>query len=191
MLPGDSRGPLLVVIPSGGGISEPFAISKYEISVSDYNTYCKRSGKCSGVRGSGDLPVTGISLRQAKAYASWMSSQTGYTYRIPSNTEWSHAANAQGKQPGKDFNCRVMLGDQLIKGQSLSSVNVGKPNGWGLINYIGNAQEWVTTGSGTAVRGGAYQDTLSACELTLTKSHSGQADELTGFRLVRKLRLGG
>ena len=192
LLPGGTKGPILVVVPSGGGISQPFAISKYEISVSNYNHYCKTSGKCGGVSASSaSLPVTGVSLQQAKAYAAWVSQKTGYTYRLPTDKEWSYAANAQGKQPGKDFNCRVMLGAQLIKGQALNNVNVGKSNGWGLKNYIGNAQEWVITGSGAAARGGAYQDSLSACELTLSRAHSGQPDEITGFRLVRSIKLGG
>ncbi len=192
MLPGETRGPLLVVIPSGEGIKGPYAITKYEVSVADYNNYCKQSGKCSGIRSaSPDLPVTGVSLQQAKAYAAWVSSQTGYTYRLPTNQEWTHAASARGKQPGKDFNCRVMLGSTLIKGQSLIKVDVGNSNGWGLINYIGNAQEWVTTSSGTAARGGDYEDNLGACDLSLTRAHAGQADKVTGFRLVRTLEMGG
>jgi hypothetical protein len=192
MLGGDTHGPVLVVIPSGGGTSGPFAITKYEISVGDYNHYCKLSGKCAGVRAaSPELPVTGITLQQAKSYAAWISSQTGQTYRLPTDQEWSYAANAQGKQPGKDFNCRVMLGDTMIKGQGLVKVDVGSSNGWGLINYIGNAQEWVTTATGTAARGGDYQDNLSNCGLSLIRAHAGQADAVTGFRLVRSLEMGG
>jgi serine/threonine protein kinase len=192
MLASDTHGPLLVVIPSGGGIKGPYAITKYEISVADYNHYCKLSGKCAGVRAaSPELPVTGITLRQVKAYAAWMSRQTGHTYRLPTDQEWSYAASAQGKQPGKDFNCRVMLGDSMIKGQGLVKVDVGSSNGWGLINYIGNAQEWVTTARGTAARGGDYQDNLSACDLSLIRAHAGQADAVTGFRLVRTLEMGG
>jgi hypothetical protein len=192
MLMDDLKGPLLVVVPSGDGVDRSFAISKYEISVSDYNNYCKVSGACSAVsKASADLPVTGISYKQAQAYASWVSKQTGFTYRIPTAQEWSYAANAQGKQPGKDFNCRVLLGSQVIKGQALGSVKMGKPNGWGLKNYVGNAQEWVTTSSGLAARGGAYPDSLSKCSISLSKTHSGQADEVTGFRLVRELKMGG
>ena len=187
VLPGDARGPLLVVIPAGEGIGSPYAISKYEISVSDYNRYCSSSGECSGVKGApADLPVTGISIKQARGYASWLSQQSGHLYHLPSEKEWSYAASAQGKQPAKDFNCRVMLGSQIIKGQALGSVKMGKPNGWGLKNYLGNAQEWVITGSGVAAKGGAFTDTLSSCSIKLSKAHDGNADPITGFRLVRE-----
>ncbi len=191
VLPGDTRGPVLVVVPAGGGFRQPYAISKYEISVSDYNLYCRISGKCSGVKGaSADLPVTGISFKQAQAYAAWMSKQSGYTYRLPTGQEWTYAANAQGRQPEKDFNCRVQLGSQVIKGQALGSVKMGKPNGWGLKNYVGNAQEWVITPNGVAAKGGAYADSLSNCSISMSKAHSGGADRITGFRVVRELKQG-
>lgn len=133
-----------------------------------------------------DLPVTGISFKRAKGYAGWLSQQSGHTYRLPSDKEWSYAASAQGKQPAKDFNCRVTLGSQVIKGQALGSVKMGKPNGWGLKNYLGNAQEWVITGSGVTAKGGAYTDTLSSCSISLSKAHDGSADPITGFRLIRE-----
>jgi len=191
VLSGDAKGPLLVVVPAGEGIGHPYAISKYEISVSDYNQYCQVSGECTGVRGAADdLPVTGISYKQARAYAAWISQQSGYVYRLPTEQEWTYAANAQGKQPTKDFNCRVTLGSQVIKGQALGSVKMGKPNGWGLKNYIGNAQEWVVTKNGIRANGGAFSDSLSNCSISMSKAHDGKADSITGFRLVREIKLG-
>ena len=191
VLPNDAKGPLLVVIPAGDGIDHPYAISKYEISVSDYNQYCRISGECSGAKGgSANLPVTGISFKQARAYASWMAKQSGYAYRLPTEKEWTYAANAQGKQPAKDFNCRVLLGNQVIKGQALGNVKMGKPNGWGLTNYVGNAQEWVVTQGGVVAKGGAFSDSLSNCSISMSKTHNGEADPITGFRLVRELKLG-
>jgi len=52
---------------------------------------------------------------------------------------------------------------------------------------VGNAQEWVRDGSGVVARGGAFEDPLARCELSISRSHGGGADELTGFRLVREL----
>jgi len=65
------------------------------------------------------------------------------------------------------------------------SVSVGEANGWGLKNYVGNAREWVKTGNGLAVRGGAHRIPLSECEVSLSRPHSGEPDPVTGFRLVR------
>ena len=63
----------------------------------------------------------------------------------------------------------------------------GKPNGWGLINYVGNAREWVTSGGSLVARGGAFTDSMSECRISLQESHNGNADPETGFRLLREL----
>lgn len=130
--------------------------------------------------------MTGITLQQAESYAAWLSERTGKTYRIPTRQEWEYAANAAGKQPNKDFNCRVSVGEKLIKGTGTVSVKSGKSNGWGLKNYVGNVQEWVNDGNATYVRGGAYTDAHSKCDVTLERTHDGSADETTGFRLIRE-----
>ena len=131
--------------------------------------------------------MTGISIQEAQAYASWLSAQSGATYRLPTETEWEYAAKAAGKQPKKDSNCRVQLGDQILKGHALVSAKSGQQNGWGLANYIGNAQEWVKSSGGVKVRGGAFEDPLSKCDLSMSKPHGGGPDGLTGFRLIREL----
>jgi serine/threonine protein kinase len=188
MLSEKERGPAMVVIPAGGGSAVPYAISKYEISVDDFNTYCRRSGKCPPLAaGSGDLPATGVSARQAEAYAGWLSDTTGHRYRLPREGEWVHAATAQGQAAQKDFNCRVKLGDQLLKGHALLGVRSGNANPWGLVNHVGNAQEWVRGSGGLVARGGSFQDSLSTCEIGLARPHSGEPDAVTGFRLVMEL----
>lgn len=185
---GSAKGPVMVVVPAGGGSAQPFAIGKYEVSVGDFGIYCRISGQCSPPSRDAQLPITQVSAAQAQEYAKWLSKTTGHTYRLPTDQEWAYAANAQGKQPEKDFNCLLRLGDQVVKGLSLVDIKSGKGNGWGLLNYIGNAQEWVTTGGGVSARGGAYQDTLSSCDVSLVKPHSGAADDVTGFRLVREIQ---
>jgi serine/threonine protein kinase len=183
-----ARGPFMVVVPNGEGFDKPFAIAKYEVSVSDWSKYCILSGTCQAIKDSDrkNDPMTGITLQQAQAYATWLSERTGKTYRIPTKAEWEYAANAGGNQPKKDFNCRVSVNEKLIKGTGIVSVKSGKSNGWGLKNYIGNVQEWVIDGSETIVRGGAYTDAHSKCDISLERSHNGDADETTGFRLIRE-----
>lgn len=180
------RGPLMVVVPPGGDIQKPFAIGKYEISVGDYSKYCALTGKCKPVtdKEKFDEPQTGISLQQAQEYAQWLSERTGKTYRLPTPAEWEYAANANGDQPRKDFNCRVALGDKVIKGTGIVSVTSGQQNGWGLKNYIGNVQEWVMDGNSVKARGGAFEDAFSNCDISLERAHGGGADNTTGFRLV-------
>ena len=188
---GNQRGPLMVVVPTGEGVAKSFAIGKYEVTVSDFNRYCSLSEACEVRRDiEGRLPVTNVSLEQAQAYVAWLSERTGQTYRLPTAEEWTYAANAGGKQPKKDYNCRVEQGGQLLKGQGTMGVNTGKANGWGLYNYVGNVQEWVTNGSGVTARGGAFKDAFSKCEIGLEKSHEGTPDEATGFRVVLDLGTG-
>lgn len=191
---GRAKGPSLVVVPPGGGSNKAFAISKYEISGSDYNDYCRATNACKPLpRSKAKLPLTGISLQDAEAFAKWLSDQASKTenrpvvYRLPTEAEWEHAAKAGGAQPEKKYNCRVTSGGRVISGHSLIDITSGQQNGWGLANYVGNAQEWVKSGSGIKARGGAFEDPLTECDITFERSHGGQADELTGFRLVREM----
>ena len=188
MIHRSARGPLMVVIPNGDAYEKPFAIAKYEISVSDWSKYCILSGSCKPIKDKEKRndPVRNISLQEAKDYASWLSERTGKKYRIPTKSEWEYAANAEGKQPKKDFNCRVSVNQKLIKGTGIVSVKSGKSNGWGLKNYVGNVQEWVTDEEKLLVRGGAYTDAHSKCAISLERTHQGDKDESTGFRLVRE-----
>ena len=178
------RGPLMVVVPAGEGFASPFAISKYEISVNDYNKYCFVSKKCTISKADKDLPMTGLAAAEVEAYLAWLSERTGKVYRLPNPGEWGYAANAGGKQPKKDFNCRVVIGEKVLKGTGLISVKSGQQNGWGLKNYLGNAQELVRDGGGLKVYGGAYEDSLSACDISLARDHGGGADDITGFRVL-------
>ena len=188
MVTATARGPLMVVVPSGATFSAPFAIGKYEVTVNDFNHFCKSSSKCDAITDrEGVLPVTGISLEQALAYTSWLSARTGHNYRLPTVQEWTYAAEAAGQQPRKDYNCRVEQGGQILKGQSTMGVNTGKANGWGLYNYVGNAQEWVRSGDAHVVRGGAFEDTFSKCSISLEKPHGGAPDNSTGFRVLQEL----
>jgi len=181
------RGPLMVVVPAGGDIQKNFAISRYETSIGDYAKYCALSGNCKPVtdKERQSEPLRSISLQEAEAYAQWLTERTGKTYRLPTTSEWVYAATAKGNEKmKKDFNCRVALGEKVIKGTGIVSVKTGVVNDWGLKNMIGNVQEWVKDGGGVKVRGGAFQDAHSKCDISLERAHNGNADEATGFRLI-------
>lgn len=179
---GDSDGPPLVVVPAGGGVGA-FAIGRYEISVGDYNRYCAQAG-CQNLGGSADSPVTGIGIDAAKAYLAWLSSQTGQRYRLPTSAEWTHAATGGKASSDKNFNCRLVVNGNVMKGQGVISVRAGRPNAWGLYNAVGNVQEW---SDGGKAHGGAYSDEIEKCSPTLEKDQGGGADDLTGFRAARDL----
>lgn len=182
------RGPDLVVIPAGGGVARPFAISRYEVSAGEYSAFCQQSGKCRSPNAQADLPMTSIPVTDAQQYVDWLSATTGFVYRLPTDSEWVYAANAPGGGAERDFNCVVEINGQKIRGFSLGSVRSGRPNGWGLYNQIGNAQEWVKAADGWSTRGGAYSDPISQCGTALNRASTGAADAATGFRVLRELR---
>jgi serine/threonine protein kinase len=185
---GEHPGPALVVVP-GSDLGAPYAIGKYEVTLGEYNDYCRASGRCQA-RNDGDpgSPVRGISAEQAQDYAAWLSEMTGSRYRLPTVSEWRHAASAEGDVSRRDINCRVTQGNNVLKGQSVLDVHTGSSNRWGLVNHVGNVQELVRDGSGLRAIGGSYADPLSNCDITLQKPINAQSgDELTGFRLLREL----
>ena len=186
-LPGGNRGPALVVLPAGGPFSSAVAISKFEITIRDYNIYCEQTGNCAPKSGSSKLPLTQISAEEAERFVDWLGEASGATYRIPNSSEWEYAASANGNQPKRNWNCRVSQNNVFIKGIDLMDVDTGEGNGWGLYNYVGNAREWVKDGAGWEVRGGAFENPLDQCDIQLSDSHDGRADKLTGFRVLREL----
>ena len=189
MVSAQDKGPDMVVIPAGGGNSNPYAIGKYEISHREYDVFCKATGKASlKTSEESDIPVTGVSYQDARAYAKWLTEKTGITYRIPKDGEWVHAAEAGGSRPVTDYNCFLQQGSTVLKGNGPLGVRTGGPNAWGLQNFIGNVQEYVDSSSGIKVRGGSYKDSMSACGVSLVKNHPGVPDQLTGFRLVREIK---
>ncbi len=210
LLAGGDRATPMVVVPGGKNLDNAYAIGKYETSIAEFNAFCERSGECPPLaERDTQLPVTGVPREAAERYARWLSEQASSSsgdrvvYRLPTDKEWRHAADAGGIRATKGINCRtsgkagiasgllagrsgsVSLGAPL--GRALVSATFGEENGWGVVNPVGNAQEWVVTDGGLAARGGAYSDKASRCTVAYSRSHDGSADERTGFRLLREL----
>ena len=168
-------------------MSFPFAISKFEATVGDFNTYCRVTLACEPLDDRPhDLPITNISIKQATDYAAWLSQVTGNHYQIPSVEQWRYAASANGDQPREDYNCLVKQNGETLKGGNAIETQSGKSNGWGLYNYIGNVQEFAVIGESTVALGGSFADHYSDCNSNLTREHSGEADEITGFRVIQR-----
>ena len=180
-------GPTMVVIPGSDKI-KAFAIGKYEVSILQYNVYCNKSKACKAISGrSRRLPVTDISLTQMNDYISWLSKTTGKKYRLPHKREWLHAAQSKGNRLDSNRNCQISSRG-IQKGDELIKTTTGKQNTWGVVNYAGNAQELVyISGRKVAAVGGSYQTAMDVCTSSAITSHTGNADEITGFRLVRDL----
>ncbi|MGI9326909.1 MAG: bifunctional serine/threonine-protein kinase/formylglycine-generating enzyme family protein [Pseudomonadales bacterium] len=175
-------GAKLVVIPGiPGGIA--FALQKQEVSAEEINRYCIATGRCNG-NGDQTLPVVNVSFEQAQDYARWLSAQSGRVYRLPTLSEWQHAA---GTKLDANRNCVVQTG-AIARGGSPVATGAGAANEFGLLNMAGNVREWViASGDNVKVAGGAFDDPIASCTQASVADIGRGADKLTGFRLVRQL----
>lgn len=179
--------PVMVVIPGANNI-KPFAIGQTEVTVEQINEFCRLSKSCDALAAADhSLPAHQFSIGTANAYLKWLSDQSGYRYRLPSKIEWQHAANADGSRVDSNRNCRLNSRG-ISKGNALVRVSVGQKNKWGLINHLGNAQEWVSDRGGRLLAvGGSYETSMEQCNADFTTPHGGDPDATTGLRVLREL----
>ncbi|GLQ99204.1 bifunctional serine/threonine-protein kinase/formylglycine-generating enzyme family protein [Dyella mobilis] len=191
---GQRHGPSLVVVPGVSG-GKPYALSRAEITVAEFNRFCSATGQCSAQSSSdpdaGSLPISNISLAQAKAYTAWLSSASGgYVYRLPTDAEWMHAAKGGGSwSQASDSNCiPPTAGSGDDSGAAPISARGRETNPWGLVNVTGNVWEWVTSGGGVMVRGGSYNSYWSDCTVDTHREDTGAPQKDVGFRVLRELK---
>lgn len=187
VLPNKKAGPDLVVIP-GAGTMKPFAIGKYETSISEMNLFCKDSRKCRAIAGRDDgLPVSNISFDLVKDYLRWLSKKTGKKYRLPTRNEWVYAAKAKRQKLDANRNCKLSTRG-IQKGEELVGAGIGAQNDWGVVNYVGNVQEWVyDKGRKLVAVGGSYDQSMDNCNINTINTHAGKPDLFTGFRVLREI----
>jgi formylglycine-generating enzyme required for sulfatase activity len=160
-----SLGPEMVRIPAGsfrmgdiqgGGQSDEqpvhtvyvnqFAIGKFEVTFAEYDKFAEatsRSKPNDQGWGRGSRPVINVSWHDATAYTKWLSQQTGYTYRLPTEAEWEYAARA-------GTSTKYWWGNGIDKSKANYNSNLGKTspvgnykaNQFGLYDTSGNVWEW-------------------------------------------------
>ncbi len=80
-------------------IAKPFAVGRFAVTFDEWDA-CVSAGGCNGYSpsdekwGRGRRPVVNVSFEDASAYASWLSKQTGRTYRLLSESEREYATRA-------------------------------------------------------------------------------------------------
>ncbi len=137
-------------------VTQPFAIGVYEATVADF----RRQYPWPGEPG---LPVRNVSLRDVQGYLAFLSGETGYRYRLPTEAEWEYAARAGAAEDfyfGDDVGgiCRHgNVGDLAMQERFRQYDAVGcndgfvrvapvgsfAPNAFGLHDVFGNVEEWV------------------------------------------------
>jgi len=231
VLPDSGKGPSLVVLMTGDfemgdsknesespvhsvNIAYNIAMSRHEVTADEYASYCAATSLlCVDQPWGGDHPVVSVSWADAVSYTEWLSAETGFTYRLPSEAEWEFAARAGTQSP-------YFFGEEITPAAALSSENgpVETPlprsdrsinrNPFRLYHMSGNVREWTLDAwypqydgaprDGSAqddaknalkvVRGGSYSDPgsklRSAAREALDRNHR---DAMTGFRVVREV----
>ncbi|MGQ0697741.1 MAG: protein kinase domain-containing protein [Panacagrimonas sp.] len=175
---GGVKGPNIVVV-SGLGT---YGITQTELWAEEFARYCRSAGQpCPAMPADGYLPVTNVSIDQAKGYARWLSSVTGRRYRLPTAGEWRHAASVGGRDVFSDGYCKDESG-----GAGPHQITAGVMNKWGLVNSVGNVWELVDDGGSAMAVGGSFQEDSRSCDADARRAYEGP-DPAIGFRLVREL----
>ncbi|WP_444993965.1 bifunctional serine/threonine-protein kinase/formylglycine-generating enzyme family protein [Aliikangiella sp. IMCC44359] len=182
------NGPDLVVIPAKKGIPA-FAIGKYEVSVAEFNMFCKVSTSCNEIQTTdAKLPIAKVSFKVVEKYLKWLSKKTKKKYRLPTKNEWLYAAKGRHVSLDPNRNCKLNTRG-ISRGDTFVRHSIGAQNSWGLVNYVGNASEWVyDKGRKLIAIGGAYNIPMEECNVSTFVAHNGKADSFTGFRVLRELR---
>ncbi len=134
-------------------ISNPFAVSRFEITNRNWNT-CVREGGCpdtakSKVSKSYNQPKVNISWKDANLYVDWLSRKTGREYRLLTESEWEFVARGGmmtdyiwgNRMPALMANCKTC--GSLWDGLLTAPVGSFKANGYSVADTHGNVAEWV------------------------------------------------
>ncbi len=130
---------------------KPFALGQYEVTFEEYDRFAIAEGKpLPGDQGwgRGRRPVINVSWDDAKAYAKWLSEQTGKRYRLPTESEWEYAARSGAKQEvwagtSKESQLVDYAAFRDNSGNHTAEVGTKQANGFGLHDLSGNVWEWV------------------------------------------------
>ena len=135
------------------------AIMKRQVTVAEYRR-CIEAGACPRnnlADARPDTPVVGVSWNDAAAYAAWMSSTTGQTWRLPTDQEWSFAAAESVREeaaplvdpsdPAQAWIARYEAEAARAGAVVLAPQPVGSfgQNSNGLLDVGGNVWEWTGT----------------------------------------------
>jgi formylglycine-generating enzyme required for sulfatase activity len=137
-----------------------FIIGQYAVTFAEYDLYVKAAGArkpSDNGWGRGLRPVINVSWKDALSYADWLSTQTGFTYRLPTEAEWEYACRAGTDTPFStgefisteqaNFNGSIDYGLASLGKYRQKTVEVGSfaANPFGLYDMHGNVWEWTAS----------------------------------------------
>ena len=181
----DHRGHDIAAVPL-------FALAVREVTCSEYRQFLIDTQRLTQapVRETAEniiaseRPITGISARDATAYAAWRATRDGLAWRLPTRLEWCAAVQSGDHRPfpwGMHFSNDVLLGkpvDQTPNGlcdlvSSVAELTAPEPDA---------ALTWVCGGSHRDLHPEAFSD-ANIRTMSVTA-----VDDAVGFRLALTLR---
>lgn len=188
-------------------MGDELTIMKYQVSSADYNQ-CVLEGFCPApepgfaVAISDEVPATGISHDDAKAYAEWLSTRTGEVWTLPSDEQLAFAAGsifpdekldveADTKNPA----ARWLADYERQTSRKASSNPVPQSfgtfgeNEHGLADFGGNIWEWTATCSRRVNLDASGNVTSSVTSCGIPVASGKHRAALSGF--VRNPKGGG
>jgi sulfatase modifying factor 1 len=193
-----------------------FKISKTEVTVKQYRTYCNKTGKSmpdfipqGGWRDN--RPMIFVNWRDCMAYCEWLSEVTGDLCRLPTEAEWEYAA--RGAKPDKGYKysgSHDINSVAWFSGNNTSRIThpvaEKQPNELGLYDMSGNVSEWCmdwygfyqhnttidnpqgpTSGRYRVLRGGSAFGPSTYCRVAYRVGKKpDQPSFAVGFRVVRE-----
>ncbi len=124
---------------------DPFYLSKYEITLKQFNYFLEDSGyKPMGkaIGDGDDYPVVCLTWEDAVSYCIWFGEKYKVDAGLPTEAEWEYAA--RGGLRGKIYPSGDTLSylDANISGRMVKSVGSYPPNGYGFYDMAENVSEW-------------------------------------------------
>ncbi len=217
----DRGGPELAVIPAradlGDHLDYPFALAVTDVTRGAYERFVKATGRpparcresnslfgrfkeytweSPGFTQTEDHPVVCVSWQDAKAYADWLSRQTGEHYRLPTQQEWMHVAQAivvASGCGGGNFS-RASCDDGF---ENTAPVARFPASHFGLYDVVGNVAVWTAdcakpSSKGDCrdrvIRGLSWRDDRDPADVWReTTSAADIGYSTTGFRVLREI----
>ena len=217
----DKGGPELAVIPEradlGDRLDYAFALGVTDVTRSDYERFVKATGRppsrCHGSQNifarlrdytwdapgfdqTGDHPVVCVSWQDAKAYTEWLSRKTDEHYRLPTQQEWMHVAQAIVVATGcGGGNYSPSSCDDGY--ENTSPVGRFPATRFGLYDVVGNVSVWtadcaIPLDGGECrthvIRGLSWRDERDPAQVWREETSVGDIGYTTvGFRVLREI----
>jgi formylglycine-generating enzyme required for sulfatase activity len=135
-----------------------FYVGKYPVTNQQYAAFVEATGYHVPEHWAGGKipsrvelhPVTGVSRQGALAFCQWLSRETGFDFRLPTEAEWEKAARSSdgrlypwGDEPPTPDLCNFE--DTSIEGTTPVDQFVKGASPYGVLDMSGNTQEWTSS----------------------------------------------